>query len=251
LNFNYLNVINSVPAWVILQEFTRTCFNGVRAIFKVDPIYFSSTFNLSRRILVRNFRIAVAAAGLFLLLAGQVHGHNTVQINYRVGSYETGAWPTGQNVSLFLGDKFGTGGGQRVVKNDCAPTKRDGTPLPVPDVGYWFFHPHSIDVLNCGGKPLVGAKGRLRRDYNHFSRHAIMLGCRMMRHEGLRLRNPPIRPYSCAYRYWKSYRGDQGRNVLIRPCHGSKSPHRLHTAVFASNGVTYRKWCDGLQKPPF
>jgi hypothetical protein len=201
---------------------------------------------------MRMIRIAVTAAGVCLLLASSAFARTNVQINYRDGAYMTGAWPSGgQNVSLFLGDKFGTGGGQRVVKNDCAPTKRDGTPLPVPAVGYWFFNPHSIVAKNCSKEPLLGDRSVRPRDYNYFSRRAIMLGCRLMRREGLRRRNPPIRPYSCAYRYWKSYRGDQGRNVLIRPCRGSKSPYRLHTAVFASNGVTYRKWCDGLQKPPF
>jgi hypothetical protein len=212
-------------------------------------MYSLSIIDLSRRLFVRNFRIAVAAAGLFLLLAGPAHGHNTVQINYRVIQYMTGVKPTGQNVYVYLGDTFGTGGGQRLVKNDCAPTTRNGTPLPVPSVGYWFFHPHSIDVLNCGGKKLIGAKGSLRRPYNYFSRHAIMLGCRMMRHEGLRRRNPPIRKYPCSYRFWKSYRGTRGRNILMRPCHGSRSPHRLHYAVFASNNKTYRGWCDGYQKP--
>jgi hypothetical protein len=196
---------------------------------------------------MRGLRIAVLTAGLCLLLAASAAARNNVQINYRIAAYITSVWPSGgPNVNIFLGDKFDTGSKQRLVKNDCAPVTSSGMPLPTPDYGYWFFHSHSITVLNCAGHPAVGVKGTSRRNYNYFSRHAIQRACRMMRHER---RWSRAAFYPCAYRYWDAFRGSPGRDVLVRYCDGSHSHRRLYTVAYASNNITYTTWCDGSRKP--
>jgi hypothetical protein len=63
---------------------------------------------------------------------------------------------------------------QRRVINDCGVS-------PTPTVGFYFFHPTRIVLLDCGGKPILGPSGFKPSAYRSWTRHVIVWGCHSVR----------------------------------------------------------------------
>jgi hypothetical protein len=81
----------------------------------------------------------------------------------------------GPNVRIFLPWNFTwKRSKQRRVINDCGVS-------PPPTVGYYFFHPTKLVLLDCGGNPILGPCCFKPSVYTRWTRHVIMWGCHKVR----------------------------------------------------------------------
>jgi hypothetical protein len=204
---------------------------------------------------MRSIRIVALLITLLgvLALAPAAFGVTSVQINYRLGQMVAGVpLSGGPNIRVYLTDQFHWANAvERRVVNDCSPPPMpDGTPRPVPIVGYWFFHPQKLVTLACNGQPIVGVKGIIPRDYDIQSRRAIYSACRSFNREAHYQPKGELFHVPCTYRYWDTYDGTITRDVLSRACNGSRSHNRLKQVVYKSDRRMQRMWCDGSKYPP-
>jgi hypothetical protein len=222
------------------------------------PLMFST---IRRSIRLRQLRIAVCTALTVLTvlsLAGSAQARSANAIAKKVGQRVTGVPLTGRHITVILTKKYQRSKAtERRVVNDCSPRRKDGSFLPQPEVGYWFFHPHRVVLLKCDGSPMIDVLGVRPRDYNIASRQGIKLGCRLVGKQLRRARKQPghFRMKRCSYfdAFDGQFQGAEasygGRVVLRRTCNGSHSHFRLAGVFYASDGRIGRNWCDGSQAP--